>query len=400
MRVRNNIESWHVTLYAVWRREFGVVFRDAGVLIFFFVLPLLYPIVYTLIYNPELARDIPVAVVDNCRSTGSREFVRMADATEAMSVVGYAANLEEARRWQNEKACYGIMVIPDDYSRRIGRGEQAVIPFYVEMSLLLRYRAFVSALTDLSIATGSEIRQVDDEPSAMPVNSASVLLGDPTQGFASFVIPGILVLIIQQSLILGITMLGGGAAERRRRNRGYDPDGADAPMLLTVIGKSLCYFMLYIPLTVYVLFLVPRMFALPHYGNIVDSLLFIMPVIFASIFMGMTLQVFVRERESSMIMFVYTSVIFLFLSGLTWPRYAMSGLWRWVGGIIPATWGIEGFVGINSNGATLSQVSGAYLMLWLLVAVYFITAVISAFLTTRRSRGSTPPASRGTQSVC
>ena len=344
----------------------------------------MYPVVYTLIYNPELARDIPVAVVDNCRSAESREFVRMADATEAMSVVGYAANLEEARRWQNEKACYGIMVIPDDYSRKIGRGEQAVIPFYAEMSLLLRYRAFVSALTDLSIATGAEIRQADDEPSAMPVESASVLLGDPTQGFASFVIPGILVLIIQQSLILGITMLGGGAAERRRRNRGYDPDGADAPVPLTVIGKSLCYFTLYIPLAVYVLYLVPRMFALPHYGNIVDSLLFIMPVIFASIFMGMTLQVFVRERESSMIMFVYTSVIFLFLSGLTWPRYAMSGLWRWVGGVIPATWGIEGFVGINSNGATLSQVSGAYLMLWLLVAVYFITAVIATFLTTRR----------------
>lgn len=389
MSTVEKIKSWFLAVYAVWRREFTIVFRDAGVLVFFFVLPLLYPVVYTLIYNPELARDIPVAVVDNCRSAGSRELVRMADATETMKVIGYAANLDEARRWQNGKACYGILVIPDDYSRRIGRGEQAVVPFYVEMSLLLRYRAFISALTDLSLATGASVRQADGDAAAMPVGNVSVFLGDSTQGFASFIIPGILVLIIQQSLLLGITMLGGGAAERRRVNRGYDPVAVDAHPVTTVTGKSLCYFTLYMPLTVYVLYLVPRMFALPHPAGMTDVVLFILPVVLASIFMGLTLQMFVRERESSMLMFVYTSVIFLFLSGLTWPRYAMSGLWRAIGGVVPATWGIEGFVGISSNGASLSQVSGAFVKSWVLAAVYFVTATFAAFMTTRRSSAST-----------
>lgn len=384
MRTVENKKSWFRVVFAVWRREFSIVFRDAGVLAFFFLLPLLYPVVYTLIYNPELARDIPVAVVDNCRSAGSREFVRMADATEAMKIIGYAANLDEARRWQNEKACYGIMVIPEDYSRKIGTGEQAVVPFYIEMSLLLRYRAFISALTDLSLATGVSIRQADGESAAMPVGNVSVFLGDSTQGFASFIIPGILVLIIQQSLLLGITMLGGSAAERRRVNRGYDPVAVDAPPVLTVIGKSLCYLVLYLPLTVYVLYLVPRVFALPHSAGLTDALLFILPVVLASVFMGLTLQMFVRERESSMLMFVYTSVIFLFLSGLTWPRYAMSGLWKIIGGAVPATWGIEGFVGISSNGASLSQVSGAYMKSWLLAVIYFATATFAAYMTTRR----------------
>ncbi|MBQ9077132.1 MAG: ABC transporter permease [Muribaculaceae bacterium] len=384
MKPCDSIKQRFVELYAVWRREFRIVLGDVGVMVFFFGLPVLYPVVYTLIYNPEVARDIPVAVVDNCRTAGSREFVRMADAAEAISITGYAADLNEARRWMNEKACYGIMVIPEEYSRKIGRGEQAVIPFYVEMSLLLRYRAFLTALTDLSIAAGVQIRQLEGLPSVSPVGNAAIFLGDPTQGFASFVIPGILVLILQQSLILGITMLGGGVAERRRLYGGRDPLAVKAPAAITVMGKSLCYFTLYIPLIIYILVFIPRMFSLPHYGSVTDVLLFIVPLVFASIFMGMALQRFVRERESSMIMFVFTSVIFLFLSGLTWPRYAMSPLWLWVGDAIPSTWGIEGFVRINSNGAALRQSVQPYLALWFLAIAYFILATASKWMEENR----------------
>lgn len=78
-----SIKEWFTAMYKVWRREFRLVFGDAGVLLFFFGLPLLYPIVYTLIYNPEIASDIPVAVVDECRTAQSRELTRAADATQA-----------------------------------------------------------------------------------------------------------------------------------------------------------------------------------------------------------------------------------------------------------------------------------------------------------------------------
>ena len=64
----------------------------------------------------------------------------------------------------------------------------------------------------------------------------------------------------------------------------------------------------------------------------------------------------VREREMAFMVVVFTSVVFLFLSGLTWPRYAMSPFWYWVGNCIPAVWGVEGFIRINSNGADLSAV--------------------------------------------
>lgn len=385
----NGILTWFTTLFQVWRREFRMVFSDLGVMLFFFLLPLMYPVVYTLIYNPETVKDIPIVIVDRSRTPQSRELARMVDATDAIKIYDYAANLNDARKIQNEHNAFGILEIPSDYAKKIGRGEQAVATFYSDMSLLLRYRAFVSALTDVQLAAGTKIQQEKiamiglpgQMVSGTPVNSEAIMLGDPTQGFASFIIPGILVLILQQSLILGVTMLAAGSSERRRRNGGIDPLAIPAGAGTTIIGKTLCYICIYIPICIYILHIVPLIFSLPHIGKLSEFMMFILPMLIASSFLAITISVFVTERESSMLVIVFTSVVFLFLSGLTWPRYAMNGFWQLVGDCIPATWGVEGFIRMNSNGSILAQESHPYAMLWLLSGIYFITAyIITRFL--------------------
>ncbi len=376
------MKSWFRSLFCVWRREFYVVTHDVGVMLFFVALPLFYPVAYTLIYNPEIVDEVPFCVVDDSRSAESRELVLMADATQSMKLVGYASDMAEARSWLNEKACYGIMYIPSNYGVKIAQGSQAVVPFYYDMSLLMRYRTFVSALTDIQMAVADEQRAemlntVGDLSSGLniaTIDSQAFILGDVSQGFASFVIPGILILIMQQSIILGIAMLGGTSRDRRRLNDGIDPLAINAPAVATILGKTLCYVLIYVPLAIYMFHCVPLIFDLPHVGDMVDYLLFAVPLLLSSIFMGFVLQAFVSERETSMLVVVFTSLIFLFLSGLTWPRYAMDFPWQQLGDLIPATWGIEGFVHINSNGATLSHVATPYVMLWRLTAIYFLLA--------------------------
>ena len=378
----------------VWRREYYLVFHDAGVMLFFFFLTVAYPLVYTFIYNPEIVENIPIAVVDNSRSEESRKLTRMIDATQGIEVWDYATNMEEAHRMENNHEVYGILEIPSDYARRIGRQEQGVVTFYCEMSLLLRYRTCLTALTDVQLAAGADIRQQTldmiglpaQEMGGMPIESEALMLGDPTQGFASFIMPGVLVLILQQSMLLGITMLAAGIKERRRRNGGIDPESIPAGPLTTIWGKTLCYITLYLPICVYVLDLVPIMFNLPHIGDFREMYLFIFPMLLATAFLGQTISVFVTERESSMLVIVFTSVVFLFISGLTWPRYAMNSLWTWVGDAIPATWGIEGFIRMNSNGSPLWEQSHHYMMLWLLCAIYMVTAWLVTHFSTPRLR--------------
>ncbi|MDE6352556.1 MAG: ABC transporter permease [Muribaculaceae bacterium] len=388
----HNIVNWPVSLVKVTYNEIKLVFTDEAVLLFFFFLPLIYPIIYTLIYNPEVPRDIPVAVVDNCRTTDSRELTRSIDATPEIKIIGYASSLDEAREWKNEKACYGILEIPADYSHKIGRGEQAHVQFYSDMSLLLRYRSFLNALTDVQLATGANIRQqlindagiLADNISGSPIENQAIMLGDTEQGFASFVIPGIVILILQQSLVLGVTIMIGTSEDRRRRNRGRDPKAVNASISASILGKAFCYMFIYVPLVLYIIHFIPWMFNLPHIGDLRECFLFVMPLIVASIFFAMTVSYLVREREMSLMVVVFTSVVFLFLCGLTWPRYAMSQFWIWIGNAVPCVWGVEGFIRMNSNGASLQANSTEYLALWALAIIYLITAYLVEWNRRRR----------------
>ena len=294
--VLNDIKEWFLETAKVFRREFGMVFRDAGVMLFFFALPLAYPIVYAAIYNPEVTREMPVAVVDNSRTAESREFVRHADATQAIKICGYASDLAQARRWWEEKKCFAVIEIPKDFSQKIGRGEQGVVQFYSDVSLLLRYRTFLESVTELQMATDTQLREralntlgVAQAGEGSGIQTEAYFLGDPQQGFASFILPGIVVLILQQSLILGVTMLGGTSNDRRRRNGGTDPLVITASPSATIIGKTLCYVTLYLPLTIYILHYIPLMFAFPHIGEIQDYFLFMLPMLISSALLGLSL---------------------------------------------------------------------------------------------------------------
>jgi ABC-2 type transport system permease protein len=53
------------------------VLKDEGVLIFFIVVPIVYPLLYSWIYNNEAVHEVPVCVVDQSHSALSRQFLRL-----------------------------------------------------------------------------------------------------------------------------------------------------------------------------------------------------------------------------------------------------------------------------------------------------------------------------------
>lgn len=375
-------KSYIRQLFKVYCHEFRLVVHDAGLIIFFLFLPLAYPIIYSLIYNPELVRDVKTIVVDNDRSPLSRELVRNIDATQESWVIGYAADLAEARRAMNSRECYAILEIPENFGKKIGNGEQGNAVLYCEMSLLLRYRALLVATTNVAQAMGAEIlsEKIDlvaplaetiVQGDIMPVKN--IAMGNIESGFDSFIMPGVLILILHQCIILASGMAGG--AKRERPDLiGYNSYNEEPSILMTMLGQMLCYITILMVPIIYLVHYVPLMFSFPMAGNLFEILMFLLPMVLACVGLGWCFQGIVWERESVFVLWVVTSVIFLFLSGLTWPRYAMPGIWKALSDCVPATWGMEGYVRMNTNGASLSQVSHAYINLWILAGIYMCLA--------------------------
>ncbi len=359
-------------LFGVYCREFRLVLHDMGIMIFLFLLPTAYPVIYSLIYNPELVREVKMVVVDHDRTPLSRELTRNLDATQEIRTIGYAPDLAEGRRAMDSHKCYGILEIPEGFEKAVRRGETGNAVIYSDMSLLLRYRGFLVAATNVSQAMGAEILNesidlvapmAETMSTGDPMGVASISMGNLESGFDSFIMPGIVVLILQQCLILAIGMAGGAKRENPRLI-GYNAANEAPSVLMTLLGQALCYCTLIAVPLIFLLHYVPLMFSFPMAGHVWSVLTFICPMVLASIFMGMSLQAIVWERESIFVLWVVTSVVFLFLSGLTWPLYAMPKVWRVLSDIVPATWGVQGFIRMNTNGASLAQVSEAYHNLW------------------------------------
>lgn len=371
--------------YNALTSEFNFVRKDVGVLIFILLLPLAYPVVYSLIYNPELVRDVQLVVVDNDRTPLSRELVRRIDATQGTWVIGYAADLPEAKRAMHSHEAYGILEIPEGFARRAGEGLQAEAVMYCEMSLLLRYRGLLVSATDVMQDLGGTIttERIDRiAPLAETVSMGDLMpvdniqMGNIEGGFDSFVMPGILILILQQATVLAVGLCGG-THRQDPRKAAFTPVAARNPGVLPVmLGQATVYLILLIVPVIYVVHYVPLMFKFPMAGDILEEFIFILPLILSSIALGFVFQGIVRERETVFVLWVVTSVVFLFLSGLTWPRYAITGFWRFLSDCVPGTWGVEGFIRMNTNGASLAQVHTEYRNLWILTGIYSVLGYV------------------------
>lgn len=372
-------------LITAYVKELKMISHDIGIIIFLIFLPFGYPIIYSLIYNPELVRDVDIVVVDHDCTKLSRELVRNMDATEQVNVTGYASNLAEARVAMNSHKAYGILEIPEGFEKKVGRNESSPAVFYSDMSLLLRFRGFMVASTNVAQAMGAELMSEDINRIAplastymtgQPMGVASVSMGNLESGFDSFIMPGVLVLILQQCLVLALGMSGG--TKRERPWLYGDPRPVKAGRTAAwMAGEGLAYFTVIIPAVIFMLYYVPLIFRFPQEGITFHIFLFILPMVIASIGLGFTMQGACRERETVFVLWVVTSIMFLFLSGLTWPRFAMPGFFKAVSDMVPATWGVEGFIRMNANGASLAQVGHDYTMLWILAAFYSLTGFLT-----------------------
>lgn len=393
-RLRYIIKEGILDTFFIWKDELKNVFKDSGVMIFFFLVPFIYPLLYAFIYNNEVVHNAKMVVVDQSDSYLSREYIRKVDATADVKVVTVCSDMEEAKRMMDKKEAYGILYFPSEFSKNIHKGKQATVSLYCDMSALLFYKAFLLATTEVSLEIGKELRAQNNPSSTIeqekitinPIPYESVALFNSQNGFASFLVPAILILVIQQTLILGIGMLGGTAREKNRFHSLVPVSRHFNGTLRIVFGKSLTYILLYIVVCIWALGVVPKLFSLPQVGEPWTVMLFVLPYLFASIFLSMTLSGFMTSRESPMLVFVFTSVILLFISGVSWPKEAIPPFWKAIGYLFPSTPGIQGFIRINTAGASLNEVAHEYRTLWIQAGIYFITACIIYRYQIMRSR--------------
>ena len=385
----------------VFPHELKRIFTDLGVVVIFIVATLVYPLLYKAIYWNEQITDVPVAVVDLSQSAESRTFLHHWNASPDIRLTHTCNSIAEAEQLLREQKVHGIVYFPRDFASQLADPlGQAHISLYCDMSSFLYMKAIYLSCNQVMLESMRNI-QIDRYESmgygrefswalVQDAPYTETALYNPTGGYGSFLIPAVLVLILHQTLLFGICMLAGTARDDDKVLYRVLGKGRVAGVLRLILGRAAAYFTIYYALAAILLGLLPRLFDIPHIGDIGDILRFIVPYILACIFFSMTVSVFIRNRESGLVLLISTSLIFLFMAGISWPKEMMPAAWRYLSYFIPYTWGAHGFIHINSMGATLWSTRNEYISLWILSGGYFLaTCVITYFAGIRKEKEQT-----------
>ncbi len=383
MNLKSNISA---ITYA-WVSELKTIVKDQGVLLFFIFLPLAYPLIYSWIYTNEVVREVPVVLVDDSHSALSREFARKFDASPDVSIAYQCRSVAEAQNVIGHGKAYGILYFPADFQEKNGRMEQTHVSVYCDMSYMLTYKAIFQTATNISGEMGAGLQKKmlgkytkrEEEISTKPLAFDDVPIFNVTGGYGNFILPAVLVLIIQQALALGIGMLAG--TEREQQFTNYK--GKNPVTILT--GKTLAVGCIFAVMLAWITLVVPHIFGFVSMVHGWDLLQFLTPYLLACIFFAICISELVRYRESVILVVVFSSIILLFLSGVSWPMSAVPPFWEGVATIFPSTNAIRGFVRMSSMGALLPDVAHEYHRLWIQTVVY---AFLALYVVWRRAKES------------
>lgn len=368
----------------IWYDELRLVLKDEGVLIFFIIVPLIYPLLYSWIYNNETVREVPVVVVDDSHSAMSRQFIRMCDASPDVQIKYYASDIDEAQMLMGRQIVKAIYRIPADFESNLMRMQQSVVSVYCDMSLMLTYKAAYQTALAVSQTMNKEIQiqlaghytKREEQIQAAPLQCDDVALYNPGGGYGSAILPAVLMLILQQTLVLGIGMAAGTARETNRFSDLVPIQSHYHGTFRIVLGKAMAYFMIYAVMGTWLTVVVPRIFNFPHLAQWYNLLMLMLPYTLACIFFGITVSCLVRYRENVMLLVVFVSIPLLFLSGASWPQSAIPGFWQGISWLFPSTFGVRAYVRLNSMGGSIGDVLTEYQILWLHVLIYFVIACL------------------------
>ena len=384
MSIFHKILRWLDDLAYVWRIELRQVLRDEGVLLFCIVVPIVYPLLYSWVYNNENIHEVPVAVVDQSHSQLSRQFIRMCDASPDVHVAYYAVDLDDAQSLVSRQIVKGIYLIPEDFATRVNRLEQGTVSVYCDMALMLTYKAIYQTAMAVSQKMGAGIQtklagkytKREEVINASPLDVEEVAMFNPQAGYGTAILPAVLLLIIQQTLALGIGLAAGTARERNRYGDLVPIHPSYGGVGRIVSGKALCYLMVYAVMSTYLVLVVPKFFSFIHIAAWQDLLLMMIPYVLACVFFGLTVSCLVRYRENVILLMVFVSLPLLFLTGVSWPQSSIPGYLQGVSWLFPSTFGVRAYLRLNTMGATLGDITLEMRCLWIQVAAYLGTACL------------------------
>ncbi|KAA9002734.1 ABC transporter permease [Affinibrenneria salicis] len=330
--------------------------------------------VMSMVYANRSVWDLPVAVIDQDHSNASRQLMRDLDATSKIAVRTYD-NLPDAQRDLVLRKLFAVIILPLDLEKKILAGETIVVPAYgdatnrlangqIQQDVMAAWQQLLSDYNS-NLLQRSGFSEAQARVILTPVVGQTQGLFNPGVSFAAIIFPGLLVMLLQHSLLI--------ACVRVSIALKSSPQGK--PTIPIYLGGLSALLPIWLFLSIVLFVLWPWVLGYRQTANIAEILLLTFPFLLAVLGLGKLLTECLRRVEMIYLTLSFVTMPVFYLSGTLWPVQSMPGWVQAISSALPSTWATRAIAGVNQMNLPLSEVGRDVMMLLILGLVYTLLGV-------------------------
>lgn len=345
--------------FAVLRRELTRLAHQPMYFVLMLVLPVVSFAFFALLFNKGVARDIPIAILDQDHTSLSRKVTQMIDDTATALVAYEVQDMAEGERLVREGKIMAVVLVPPFFEKNILSNSQTRVEAYVSGTNItvngLLSKDIQTAVT--TFAAGIQIQLLTKQglterqamAQLMPVRFNKHVLFNPYINYGYYLSPSFMPMMLLIFVVMA-TIFAIGTELKYGTAREWI-DTADGSVGAALLGKVLpvTVFMFLMSLAMFIIIF--KVVGVPLNGSLtvilVSTLLFIMSYQAIAVFI---ISLLANLRLSLSIGGGYSVLAFTF-SGLTFPIMAMWPAMRYLSRMFPFTYYTDIFVDQMLRGA-------------------------------------------------
>lgn len=375
------------------RRELRLLWTDSRTRSVVFLAPFLYASLFCVVYVNHTLSDLPIAVVQHDDSAAARSLIRMMDASPKLRVAKIAFSPEELKDLIYDQSVDAAIVIPRDFTRRLKQGKDARIAAYVNAASMVAANTAAKAINEVvgTFSAGVEMRTLMKKGESLenakakwsPVKLELRTLFNPAFNYSNFMVPGLLIAILQQVILLGLALCWTGEKERGTLKEVLAISRSPVELFL---GKALPYLVVNFIVAEFYLRVLFPLNDIPMEGSWLVAVPFTALFVFTIVTWGMWVGCLFKTRLFATQALMFVAMPSFVLSGFTWPMEAMPAVARFLAHLLPMTYFVTSFRSVYLGGAPLRFISQDALILAgfaaanTALAIYMIRRLVRAIL--------------------
>lgn len=349
-------------IFDILKRELRNVSKDSSLFLILLLAPILYAFMYGSIYLNKGEEKVKLALIDNDGTAISRTLTEQFDSTPMIEIIP-TSNINEAQEKMYQGDVQGYFYIQSGFEKDILSQKQTNVNLVLNASRFLPSSDLLSTVTKVCLTVGAGVRKTyfnkqgmgEDESMKMtnPINMDYRPLYNSGMTYGAFLLPGLLAIILQQTLLIGVAAAFTSEREENKLLNLYQVSKQSISKM--IFGKSLLYFFAFMIFGLFFSIVNFSVFGVEIRGSYFDLAVISALFIATIIVFGMLIGSFFKTKLFAFQVLVFSSYPIFLITGYSMPYQALPKFVQMLSDTLPTSPFLKTYISIVQSGGSLAD---------------------------------------------